>query len=99
MLEDQRATYYDGYWQDHRYLIDVKDDILREFVWRQPLTGKNAELFQQLASGNSVSIHYRGGDYVNHPTLAVSATSTITSEPSPKLRLVCDRAHLLPFQQ
>ncbi|WP_337933061.1 alpha-1,2-fucosyltransferase [Hallella sp.] len=68
VLEDQRATYYDGYWQDHRYLIDVKDDILREFVWRQPLTGKNAELFQQLASGNSVSIHYRGGDYVNHPT-------------------------------
>lgn len=68
VLEDPQATYYDGYWQDFRYFIDVKDDILHEFTWRQPLSGKNAKLFQQLSNSESVSIHYRGGDYANHPT-------------------------------
>lgn len=55
--------YYDGYWQNERYLKDIRETLLQTF---EPLSvdNKNAEVAQRLTSSASVSIHVRHGDFL-----------------------------------
>lgn len=64
--EDINA-YYDGYWQDYRYLYPSRLSIKKEFSWKEPLSSVNEKLYNQLLHSNSISVHVRGGDYNNHP--------------------------------
>jgi hypothetical protein len=70
-------TIMDGYWQSERYFCDVADRVRREFSFAQAATGRNAELFSEIAECDSVSLHVRRGDYAADP--ATRATHGVCS--------------------
>ena len=53
-----------GYWQSFKYCAEIEDTIRKEFTFRKPLTGRSAEVIDEIRSCNSVSISFRRGDYV-----------------------------------
>lgn len=58
-------TYLAGYWQSERYFRDVSDVISNDF---RPVTEPDdgsKDTADLISSTNSVSIHFRRGDYVN----------------------------------
>ena len=59
--------YYDGYWQHEEYFCDVKETIWEAFSFPEPADGQNKEIIALLRASESVSLHVRRGDYVNHP--------------------------------
>ena len=58
--------YYDGYWQNERYFMDIRDSILQKFTPKK-IKQQNKEFVNELQSHESVSIHVRRGDYINNP--------------------------------
>jgi hypothetical protein len=70
-------TYLLGYWQSYRYFSDVADQLVEELTPVIPLTAASSAIALQIASGVSVALHVRRGDYVSlaaaaalHGTLA-----------------------------
>lgn len=59
-----RDTYYDGYWQDPEYFINIKHLLSECFTFKLPLDGKNKEIHDTICSSDSVGIHVRRGDYL-----------------------------------
>lgn len=57
----------EGFFPCYRYFEPIRDVLLTEFKTVDQMTGKNAECLQRIKSTNSVSIHFRRGDY-NLPT-------------------------------
>ena len=53
-----------GYWQSFKYCAEIEDTIRKEFTFKKPLTGRSAEVIDEISSCNSVSISFRRGDYV-----------------------------------
>lgn len=53
-----------GYWVSERYFQDAADIIRQEFRFRDPPSGRNAEISERLANLESVAVHVRRGDYV-----------------------------------
>lgn len=67
-LKDVKDRYYYGYWQDHKYYDGLRDDLRKVFTFKEPLAGQNLKAFADMReSDNSVGIHIRRGDYINHP--------------------------------
>jgi len=57
--------YYDGYWQNYRYFIEYKDDILKAFTFSMPINNQSEALIDELKGKyNTVSLHVRRGDYL-----------------------------------
>ena len=54
-----------GFWQSEKYFSDVADTIRSDFSFKTKPTGKNAELAEQSASVNAISLHVRRADYAN----------------------------------
>ena len=61
-----------GYWQSESYFKHIETTIRQAFVFKHPLTGKNAEVAAQIAKGNAVSLHIRRGDYAKDPKTHVT---------------------------
>lgn len=59
--------YYIGNWQNYRHFDLIEDYILKAFEFKSLLNGMNLQLFNQLNSCNSVSLHIRRGDYLYTP--------------------------------
>lgn len=57
-------SYLHGYWQSERYFTEIADRLRRAFVFRTPMSARNAEMAARIASGPSVALHVRRGDYV-----------------------------------
>jgi hypothetical protein len=56
----------------------VASTIRTDFAFRQPLTGLNVEIAQEIAVVNSVSLHIRRGDYASNPkTLSTHGTCSL----------------------
>jgi hypothetical protein len=53
-----------GYWQNEKYFNDIISEVRAAFTFKQPLSGAAADIAKEIASGNSVSLHVRRGDYV-----------------------------------
>jgi hypothetical protein len=63
--------YLMGYWQSERYFSDVAPTIRTDFTFRQPMSGCNLKLAEEIGAVNAVSLHVRRGDYAsNSKTLA-----------------------------
>jgi hypothetical protein len=60
-------VFLEGYWQSDQYFKDINDTIRKEFSWIHPQTGRNQEIACMIRDKNSVSVHVRRGDFVNHP--------------------------------
>ena len=70
-------VYLDGYWHSERYFIAAERLVRDAFRFRHPLSGRNLELSQHMASCNSVAVHVRRGDFASDP--AINAVHGLTS--------------------
>ncbi len=57
-------SYLHGYWQSEQYFHHVEADIRRDYAFPPLIEPKNTEMAQRIASGLSVSLHVRRGDYL-----------------------------------
>lgn len=62
-----KDCYLAGYWQSEKYFLNVEGVIRRDFSFKTPLAGLNAEWATRIASSTAVSLHVRRGDYVANP--------------------------------
>jgi hypothetical protein len=66
ILDLPDGVYLDGYWQSERYFADTTELIRKEVSFREPPSGRNAELAREIAECQAVSLHVRRGDYVTN---------------------------------
>jgi Glycosyl transferase family 11 len=67
ILDAPDNTYLVGYWQSEKYFKAAESVIRKDFSFRPPLRGRNEELANVIRATDSVSVHFRRGDYVSHP--------------------------------
>lgn len=63
-----KVVIYEGYWQSEKYFKLIEDEIRKIFSFPE-LDGKNKEIEKKIVNEESIAIHVRRGDYINHPTL------------------------------
>jgi hypothetical protein len=61
-------SYLMGNWQSEKYFKHVDDTIRRDFSFKTPLTGRNAETAALITDCMAVSLHVRRGDIAADPT-------------------------------
>lgn len=66
VLDVTGDCYYDGYWQNEKYFIEVKEQLYEIFT-PKVIDARNASFAKELSACNSVSLHVRRGDYNSHP--------------------------------
>jgi hypothetical protein len=59
------SCYLSGYWQSERYFKPFENIVRQDFTFREPLSGRNAELALAIGNTQAVSLHVRRGDYVS----------------------------------
>ncbi len=74
---DKAYTYYEhgecnkknksvyGWFFSEKYFSNIRPILLKEFQFKEGLTGKNKEMAEELSSCNSVCVHIRRGDVTN----------------------------------
>ena len=67
ILTHKGDCYYDGYWQHEEYFSAVKESIWKVFSFQKMTNKRNVEIAERLRMSNSISLHIRRGDYINHP--------------------------------
>ena len=65
LLSKKNDLYLDGYWGSKKYFKDIKNIIRKEFTMRFEPDEQNQVMINKIAGCDSVSIHFRRGDYVN----------------------------------
>lgn len=67
IFEIKGSVYLDGYWQTEKYFEDFKDEIRKDFEFKDQLgIYAQQKLDEILRDDDSVSVHFRRGDYVNN---------------------------------
>jgi len=69
-LKNYNNLYISGYFGDQKYFIEIEDIIRQEFTLKEHLNSTNEKVLSQIKNSNSVSIHFRRGDYLNNPFFA-----------------------------
>ena len=59
----------DGYFQSYKYFEAVKDVILNDFTFRNPIADDYINLLTEIKSVNSICVHVRRGDFLTDPML------------------------------
>lgn len=59
-------VYLDGFWQNENYFKDISNIISNDFTFKGPLDNANGMFAELIKSTDSVSIHVRRGDYLQH---------------------------------
>lgn len=62
----RRHSYLEGYWQTEKYFKDIRNILLSELVFPQIQYGDEDNYESNICTSESVSIHIRRGDYLNH---------------------------------
>lgn len=57
--------YYEGYWQSPLYFDNIKPSVKKMFTFPKSF-GENKDIEVLMGNVDSVSIHVRRGDYLNH---------------------------------
>jgi len=65
-LEQPSDTYFQGYWQSWRYLVEP-ETLRQEWTLKEPLSGLVTGIANQLRNESSCFIHVRRGDYIANP--------------------------------
>lgn len=55
-----------GYWQTEKYFKDIREVLLKELTLKETLSSQNINTATHIKNTNSVSVHFRRKDYVNH---------------------------------
>lgn len=59
-------AYLEGFWHNEMYFQDIKSIIHDAFSFKIPLNKSSKKMKEIILNSNSVSIHVRRGDYLNH---------------------------------
>lgn len=62
-METKEPTYFSGFYQTEKYFKDFREELLKDFTLKGKLNKKNQEILDKINSTESVSIHFRRGDY------------------------------------
>jgi hypothetical protein len=57
---------FEGYWQSSDYFCSIKSEIRRQYQFRAPLDQAVVRKLEEVHECDSVSIHFRRGDYVDN---------------------------------
>jgi hypothetical protein len=68
-VKDPSPLYYIGYWQCSTYFQQYRENLLSEFTYQRALNRSSLALLEMIEHSNSVSVHVRRGDYVDHTLL------------------------------
>lgn len=68
ILELPDNVYLEGYWQSEKYFKQIESTIRSEFELIDPEIGIPEQLKEEILNSNSVSVHFRRGDYVSNPS-------------------------------
>lgn len=68
-------AYIEGFWQNASYIQDIRNFLLEEFSFKEPLPEYCNNTFNIVKNSNSVCVVFRRGDYVNHPELDITQLS------------------------
>jgi hypothetical protein len=60
-------AYLDGYWASYKYFADIEDLLQNDFTVKDDMDRMNADIAHAISETESVSIHFRRGDYVTNP--------------------------------
>ncbi len=63
-LTAKNTRYFKGYFQCEQYFKDVKDKLIDDFTLIKELNKANKQILEQIKSTNSISLHFRRGDYL-----------------------------------
>ena len=63
LLTYRENAYYKGFFQTEKYFSDIRNQLLDDFIVNEPLNKQNREMLEQIILTNSVSVHFRRGDY------------------------------------
>ena len=63
LLAYKEKAYFKGFFQTEKYFSDIRNQLLNDFMINKPLSKQNREMLEQIISTNSVSVHFRRGDY------------------------------------
>jgi hypothetical protein len=66
-LDPGDNRYLVGYWQSEKFFSGCRPALLDEFQLRHRPSDATRRLGDELRQGNSLALHLRRGDYVNHP--------------------------------
>lgn len=69
ILEARGDIYLSGYWQTEKYFHAIRETLLRDFAFKEPVDPENARVLSMIMTVESVSLHIRRGDYVNNPAI------------------------------
>ncbi len=69
-------VYLNGYWQSEKYFADVKEEVRQMYRFPKQFTVYQKKILEEIKSKQSVSMHIRRGDYLEHQELY----GTITME-------------------
>lgn len=64
ILKVRNDSFIHGYWQSEKYFADIGQLLRDEFTLKKPFQDRLAGLMRFIESSNSVSVHFRRGDYV-----------------------------------
>jgi hypothetical protein len=70
ILGISESVYLKGYWQSEKYFKNIRNILLNEFSLKNNLDSKTLDFANQIQKTESVSIHFRRGDYVNDPKVS-----------------------------
>ena len=71
ILKVKPGTYLSGWWISPQYFAGIEETLRGDFVLRSPLSTRAASALAQIHSCNSVAVHVRRGDYINHPEIGI----------------------------
>ncbi|WWB84948.1 alpha-1,2-fucosyltransferase [Priestia aryabhattai] len=63
-------VYLKGYWQNYKYVEDIKESLIQDFTFVEKLDVMNKNIADNMKQQDSVSIHVRRGDYYANKTYA-----------------------------
>lgn len=69
VYQGYKNKYFEGYWQNELYFKNIRNTILQNFSFKNTINERNKAILSQINNTNSISIHIRRGDYINHPFL------------------------------
>lgn len=64
-LNPFKSYYLLGTWGNEKYFKDFSDEIKSQFKFREELSGINLEIQKEMQACESVSIHFRRGDFIS----------------------------------
>jgi hypothetical protein len=68
VLNFKRNHYLNGFWQNEKYFKNIENIIREDFTLKADVLPVNETVIKKILSVNSVSVHFRRGDYLSNPT-------------------------------